>query len=479
MATLTDQFQEMSTTDASPNLDTLPDDILQLIITHLQTEIPEQHRNIPLRGVEKDAQDLIFQRPPWNKDLDNLALVCARLRDEAFWKVRIRVLRVADTEADLKRTFKIVRESKRHHVRAIIFGNGRITEGVAKSPDYQSFCNNLPHLCAIRHTSSYDYYVNNHIPLPPFKFHALNSLDVHLPSPLLETPPPATKHQQPISVHSLTLRSYEEFMLHLPGPFTSSKPDWLHDLVRQFKDVRQLNLHTGLEDEDDQNWPGYDKLPKYDPFPGFWKEDFVGLESLNVYFETRYRKDADNPCDLQRWTHFLTHFVPTIRHIRFFIQYPELDEIAETIQHLRPANMPQDRGLTNTINRYFPTLEQIDTLVEKAAAAIPSLQTFELKFDDRRSHPPPLIHYSATVQREEKGKQTRTNIVKHMRTIDGDTMSWLVESVAELLGLGGMVGGGFGGGRGGGGWSDDEFDELDEGGDEYDDFYDHAADEGF
>jgi hypothetical protein len=117
MATLTDQFQEMSTTDASPNLDTLPDDILQLIITHLQTEIPEQHRNIPLRGVEKDAQDLIFQRPPWNKDLDNLALVCARLRDEAFWKVRMRVLRVADTEADLKRTFKIVRESKRHHVR--------------------------------------------------------------------------------------------------------------------------------------------------------------------------------------------------------------------------------------------------------------------------------------------------------------------------------------------------------------------------
>ncbi|KAJ9111476.1 hypothetical protein QFC22_006503 [Naganishia vaughanmartiniae] len=480
MATLSDQLQQMSTTDTAPNLDTLPEDILQLIITQLQLDLPEKPRNVPLYGVEKDAQDNVFQRSPWNKDLDSLALVCRRLREEAFWKVRMRVLRVKDTEADLRKTVKVVREPKRHHVHAIIFGNGRITEGVAKSPDYQSFCSSFSELRAIRHTSSYDFYAVEHIPNPVFTFHTLNSLDVHLPSALLEsTTAPTTKKVQPISVHSLTLRSYDEFMLHLPGPFTTSPAEWLHNVVRQVKDVRQLNLHTGLEDDADKDYPGYNKLPKYEPFPGFWKEDFVGLEELNIYFETRYRKDAGNPCDLQLWTHLLTHFVPTIRHVRFFIQYPDIDEISETIQQLRPNDLPADRDLTGAISRYFPTLEQIEVMVEKAAQAIPALQTFEVKVDDRRAHPPPLIHYSATIQRDELGgAKTRTNIVKHIRTVDGETMSWLVESVAELLGLGGMMDGYGGDGRGGEGWSD-EFDELDEGGDDFDDFYDHAADEGF
>ncbi|KAJ9094081.1 hypothetical protein QFC21_006182 [Naganishia friedmannii] len=472
MASLSHQFQQMFTADSPPTLDTLPEDILQLIITHLQTEEPGTPRNVPLSGVEKDAQDIGFQRSPWNKDLHSLAKVCKRLREETFWKTRVRVLRVKDTEADVKRTMKVIQPAKRHHVHAIIFGNGRCTEGVAKSPDYQSFCASFPQLRAIRHTSSYDFYVVDHVTNPPFRSHALNSLDVHLPSALLESIDPPKK-VQPISVNSLTLRSYDEFMLHLPGPFTSSKPDWLHNVVRQVKDVRQLSLHTGLEDDADKDWPGYDKLPKYDPFPGFLKEDFVGLETLNVYFETRYRKDAENPCDLHLWTHFLTHFVPTIRHVRFLIQYPDIDEFVETIQNLKANDLPPDRGLTGAMNRYFPTLDQIDTLVEKAAAAIPALQTFEFKFDDRRAHPPPLIHYFATIQREEDGTASKTDIVKHVRTVDGETMSWLVESVAELMGLGGMRGG-----NGGGGWSD-EFDELEEGGDDFDDFYDRASDQGF
>ncbi|KAJ9103628.1 hypothetical protein QFC19_004203 [Naganishia cerealis] len=415
MANVLDRFRNLSTADtasSAPTLDTLPEDILQLVISYLSIEEPGVRNNVNLSGVEKDAQDIVFARSPWNSDLDNLATVSRRLREEVFYKTMLRVIKVKDTVADLNRTSQVIPKSKRGYVQS----------------------------------------------------HALDSLDVHLPSALLESVD-EDKVAPPISVHSLTLRSYDESMLHLPGPFVMSKLDWLHNVVRQVKDVRQLNLHTGLEDDADENWPTHSRLPKYDPFPGLRKEDFVGLESLNVYFETRYRKDGENPCDFQLWTHFLTHFAPTIRHIRFFIQYPELDEIAEHIQELDPADLPQDRSVTDCIKRYFPTLDQIDTLLEKTAEAIPALQTFEMKFDDRRAHPPPLIHYSATVQEEERNAKSGTGIVKHIRTVDAETMSWFIESVAELLGLGGAMGD----------FGDDwegEFDEMDEDGDPFDDFYD-------
>lgn len=181
--------------------------------------------------------------------------------------------------------------------RAIIFGNGLITEGVAKSPDYVKFCVGFPSLRAIRHACTYDFYAVDHIPNPAFRFHALDSLDVYLPSALLEDVP-GDEAVHPVSVDSLTLRSNEEFMLHLPGPFTDCKPDWLHNVVRQVKDVRQLNLHMALEDDMDRSSPFYSRLPQYDPFPGFWPQDFPDLREVNVYFVTRYRSDVDNPCDL-------------------------------------------------------------------------------------------------------------------------------------------------------------------------------------
>jgi hypothetical protein len=172
-----------------------------------------------------------------------------------------------------------------------------MTEGVAKSPDYVSFCAMFPQLRAIRHTTSYDYYIVDHVPNEPFRFHSLDSLDIHLPSALVEDVP-GDIPVEPVSVTSLTLRSHEEFMLHLPGPFTDSEPDWLHNVVRQVKDVQQLNLHTGLEDDTDRLSPYYSNLPTYDPFPGFRKEDFPDLQELNIYFTTRYRNDDENPCDL-------------------------------------------------------------------------------------------------------------------------------------------------------------------------------------
>lgn len=181
--------------------------------------------------------------------------------------------------------------------RAMIFGNGLITEGVAKSPDYAKFCIGFPSLHAIRHAGTYDFYAVDHIPNPPLRFHSLDSLDVCLPSALLEDIPEEVS-VQPVSVDSLTLRSNEEFMLHLPGPFTNCKPDWLHNVVRQVKDVRQLNLHMALEDDMDRSSPYYSRLPQYDPFPGFWPQDFPDLREVNVYFVTRYRSDVDNPCDL-------------------------------------------------------------------------------------------------------------------------------------------------------------------------------------
>lgn len=371
---------------------------------------------------------------------------------------------------------------------AIIFGNFRMTEGVAKSPDYLSFCAMFPQLRAIRHTTSYDYYIVDHVPNPPFRFHPLDSLDIHLPSALVEDVP-GDIPVEPVSVTSLTLRSHEEFMLHLPGPFTDSEPDWLHNVVRQVKDVQQLNLHMGLEDDADRWSPYYSNLPSYDPFPGFRKEDFPDLQELNIYFTTRYRSDEENPCDLvscaklsldillmchippqQRFTHFLTHFAPTIRHIRFFVQYPDPVDIIEYIRSLPPGILPHDRSLLASINRYFPTLEQIDTFLNKIAEAIPALQTFDLKFDDERAHPPSLIHYSASIQREEKGSAMVPVITTHARAIDGEGMAWLVESAAELMGIGmDPAGLGFGGGWG------DALDEDDDVGEFEDDFFDEAA----
>lgn len=315
MESLATQLSGLATHDThSPTtLDQLPEDILQVIITFLQAETIGSRHNTPLALVERDAQDNVFQRAPWNEDLESLAMVSRRMRDETFGKNRLRVLRVKDTEADLARTGKVITESRRHHVRyvpvlspvlvglspcsAIIFGNGRITEGVAKSPDYLTFCAGFPSLRAIRHTTSYDFYVVDHIPNPPFQFHPLASLDVHLPSALIEDIPKEIT-VEPVSVDSLTLRSHEEFMLHLPGPFTNSEPDWLHNVVRQVKDVRQLNLHMGLEDDMDRGSPYYSSLPQYDPFPGFWARDFPVLEEVNIYFVTRYRSDGENPCDL-------------------------------------------------------------------------------------------------------------------------------------------------------------------------------------
>lgn len=119
MTSLPDRFHSLSTADTAPNLDTLPEDIIHLIINHLQTDDAETSHNVPLSGVEKDAQDLVFQRPAWNEDLDRLANVCRRLREETFWKVRLRVLKVQDSEEDMSRTVKVVRESQRHYVQYV------------------------------------------------------------------------------------------------------------------------------------------------------------------------------------------------------------------------------------------------------------------------------------------------------------------------------------------------------------------------
>lgn len=106
--------------------------------------------------------------------------------------------------------------------------------------------------------------------------------------------------------------------------------------------------------------------------------------------------------------------------------------------------------------------------METIAAALPALQSFEITFDDELAHPPPLIHYAANIQHEERGKIVVPVITAHTRTIDGEGMSWLVESAAELMGIGmdpagmGMGGWGFG----------DEFDEDDFAGDVPEDFFD-------
>lgn len=153
----------------------------------------------------------------------------------------------------------------------------------------------------------------------------------------------------------------------------------------------------------------------------------------------------------QRFQHFLTHFTPTIRHIRFFVQYPDPGDIIDYIRDLPPTVLPHDRSLLASINRYFPTLEQLDSFLETVAVALPELESFEIKFDDERAHPPPLIRYAASIQHEERGKTVVPVITAHTRTIDGEAMAWLVESAAELMGIGmdpmGM-----------GGWGD-EFDD--------------------
>lgn len=91
-----------------------------------------------------------------------------------------------------------------------------------------------------------------------------------------------------------------------------------------------------------------------------------------------------------------------------------------------------------------------------------------MQFDDERAHPPPLIHYSATIHREEKGTAVVPVITTHVRAVDGESMAWLVESAAELMGIG-MDPAGMGGV-----WGDD-LDEDDDVGEFVDDFYDEAA----
>lgn len=106
-------------TPSSTTLDQLPEDIIQVIVSFLQIEPLGSRRNAPLSWVEKDAQDNVFRRAPWNADLDSLAMVSRRMREETFSKNRLRVVRVKDTEEDLVRTDKVIPHSKRHHVRYV------------------------------------------------------------------------------------------------------------------------------------------------------------------------------------------------------------------------------------------------------------------------------------------------------------------------------------------------------------------------
>lgn len=118
MNSLANELSHLSTTDtlSSANLDQLPEDIIQLVISFLQIESPGRTHNTPLAWVEKDAQDIVFQRAAWNTDLDTLAKVSRRMREETFYRTRMRVMRVKDTEEDIKRTSKVIPVSKRHHV---------------------------------------------------------------------------------------------------------------------------------------------------------------------------------------------------------------------------------------------------------------------------------------------------------------------------------------------------------------------------
>lgn len=118
MDSLANHLAALSTDDApsTASLDQLPGDVIQLVISFLQVESPGKRHNTPLAWVEKDAQDIVFQRAAWNTDLDSLAKVSRRMRDEAFYRTRLRVMRVKDTEEDIQRTTKVIPESKRHHV---------------------------------------------------------------------------------------------------------------------------------------------------------------------------------------------------------------------------------------------------------------------------------------------------------------------------------------------------------------------------
>jgi hypothetical protein len=117
------------------------------------------------------------------------------------------------------------------------------------------------------------------------------------------------------------------------------------------------------------------------------------------------------------------------------VQYPDAGDIIEYIRELPPTILPHDRSLLASINRYFPTLEQLDAFLETIATALPQLESFEVKFDDERAHPPPLIHYAASIQRDEAGKTVVPVITAHTRKIDGEAMAWLVDSAAELMGI--------------------------------------------
>jgi hypothetical protein len=121
MDSLATQLSGLTTheTHSPTTLDQLPEDVLQVIITFLQAETIGSRHNSPLALVEKDAQDNVFQRAPWNEDLESLAMVSRRMRDETFGRQRLRVVRVKDTEADLRRTGRVITESKRHHVRYV------------------------------------------------------------------------------------------------------------------------------------------------------------------------------------------------------------------------------------------------------------------------------------------------------------------------------------------------------------------------
>lgn len=120
MNSLANKLATLNTQDTpSTTLDQLPEDILQVIITFLQVESPGSSHNAPLSWIEKDAQDNVFQRAPWNADLDSLAMVSRRMREETFGKHRLKVVRVKDTTADLKRTGEVITKSKRHYVRYV------------------------------------------------------------------------------------------------------------------------------------------------------------------------------------------------------------------------------------------------------------------------------------------------------------------------------------------------------------------------
>lgn len=119
MNSLGNHLSHLSTSDpssCSATLEQLPQDIIDLVISFLQVESPGSKHNTPLAWVEKDAQDIVFQRAAWNRDLDSLAKVSRRLREETFFRTRMRVMRVKDTEEDIKRTSKVIPVSKRHHV---------------------------------------------------------------------------------------------------------------------------------------------------------------------------------------------------------------------------------------------------------------------------------------------------------------------------------------------------------------------------